>query len=171
MVKQTDKPTPKKTTPAAKGSGMRRAQFPSKPATTPSTPAVDEDRIYALVRAVVEADGLQLDPEWVLAADAAERRGFVTRIRLQLFSTELGKAFVKEQSEPERSTELTMVKCTEHTRYQLKALAKEQGIGMRDALAAIIDVMYERRDELTRAARAAGREYAWDAIELAIRKK
>jgi hypothetical protein len=147
----------------------------SAPSKLPGKPKVqiDENRMYVLVRAVVEAGNLQLDPEWVLEADAAERKGLLTRIRLQLFPTELGRGYVNEISEPEKTrdrAERTMIRCTRHTRYLLKVIAREQGVLEFDALGLILEAFYNARAELTRAAHAAGREYPWEALDLRQKK-
>jgi hypothetical protein len=159
MVKQTHDKATKKT---AKSSGAR-PRAPIAPLTAKASKE-DDDRIYVLVRAVVEAGGLPIDPQWVMTADAAERRGFLTRLRLQLFPTKLGEQLVKERAPEPTSNERTMVKTTETTRFQLKSIAKEQGVTMFDTLVEIIKAVYENRDELTRQARAAGAQYPWEAL-------
>lgn len=123
-----------------------------------------EQKLIALVTAVSNNDGMTFPPEWLTVADAAKRRGLLNETNLRLFLTDTGRQWLAIADAPAGPRVYTMTKIDPHTRLALKDLARETGMPMQEAITHIVDAVHANRDALTRAARAQGLTYPWEAI-------
>jgi hypothetical protein len=162
-------------TASASESGEResagfRAALPVPSSLTPATPQAVQDeeldqRIFALVTAVSENDGMGLPPEWLIVADAAKRRGYLNEHNLRLYLADLGRQWLALRSAPANGPKTyTMTKIDPQTRMALKDISRESRLPMQEAITHIVDAVHANRDALTRLARKHGRTYPWEAI-------
>lgn len=185
MSPSTKKKTTTRTTHtrAESDSGMRSkfSDLPPLDGLANTKKAIDpelEEHIFALVTAVGENEGMTYPPAWTPIADAAKRLGYLRESNLQLFLKDHGRQWLTARAQP-RSGELggsgtvvyTMTKIDPKSRLRLKDLAHDTGVPMQEALGMIISAIHENRDELTRAARAAGEEHPWEAISALLRAR
>lgn len=114
-----------------------------------SDAAADELRLRTLVSAVADSEGELVSPEWVMVADLAERRGYVTRQRLRLYLTELGRQYLGESVERDTDAHATtMIRVTKRARLHLKELAKRAGAPMLEVASVILEAMHAKRDRV-----------------------
>jgi hypothetical protein len=160
-------------------SGMRAARRVSSPppAIGPTGPALALDpdlsaRMYALVLRVEEAseEGLSLppDPQWILAADAAKRAGYLHEAGFRLYLTKHGEQWLESRSKP-AAKDYTYTKIREAARLQLKDVARGAGVPMQEAIGEIIEAIHQNQDALTRIARKNGAEHAWEALRFLVK--
>lgn len=162
---QRPAPTPPDRADESSASGLRRK------ATGPTGPALAlepelEARMYALVLRVEEnTGGLTLPPEaqWILAADAAKRAGYLQEKAFKLFLTKHGEQWLASRSQP-AAKEYTYTKIREGSRLVLKDIAQSTGMPMQEAVGEIIEAIRSNQDGLTRVARKNGLQYPWEAI-------
>jgi hypothetical protein len=166
------RPRPKSNTFRTNESGEResagfRAALPALQSAPPPKQAPDAaEQVFDLVLAVQEAgDGFAYPPEWAKIAHAAKAEGLLTERGLRLYLSEMGKQWLTQRAAPpDTGKEYTQTKVTPQTRYALKTIAREAGVPMQEVIGHIIDTVFENRDSLTRAARAQGLTYPWEAI-------
>jgi hypothetical protein len=121
------------------------------------------------VTAVSNQDGLELRPDWVVAADAAKRRGYLDEHSLRLYLKKHGEQWLDSfRAKPDRERR-TMQKLSPAANLRLKDLAKATGVPMNEVLGYLIDAVDENRDALTRVARKNGAEHPWEAIRFLVK--
>jgi len=141
----------------------------SQPAARASDPEL-EQRLFMIVTAVAEEEGLTYPPEWAAVVDAAKRRGFVHEKGLHLYLASGGRQWLASRASPSGGRAWEMTKISLHHRLLLKALARETGVNMQTAIGDVISAVYENRDALTRVARRVGAEHPWEAIGVLVRE-
>ncbi len=153
------------------GSGTR----PARRAGRPEGPALALDpeldgRMYALVMRVADEGEITLppDPQWILAADAAKRAGYLVEKGFRLSITKHGEQWLESRAKP-AGKEFTYTKIREHSRLQLKDLARDTGVPMQDTIGELIGAFHAHRDELTRIARKHGAEHPWEALRFLVK--
>lgn len=150
----------------------RRLPVPDEPPIAGAEPKADaelERKVFKLVTAVAENDGMVYTPEWANVADAAKRRGYLEEHALRLYIRKHGEQWLESfRAKPDRGR-LTMQKLSPAANLRLKDLAKATGVPMREVLGHLIDAIDERRDALTRVARKHGAEHPWEAIRFLVK--
>lgn len=129
-----------------------------------------ETRVFALVTRVADNDGLVLPPEpqWVLAADAAKRLGYLSEKSFRLHLTNHGEQWLSSRAQSSEK-EWTYTKIRPRERLLLKAIGRETGVDMQEALCLIVQAVYENRDGLMKAARKHGADHPWEALRYLVR--
>jgi hypothetical protein len=127
-----------------------------------------EGRVYALVRRVADDDGMTLPPEWLVEADHAKRRGYLNENNLRLFITLHGRQWIASKDSTAQRRGHTMQKLSPGANLQLKDLAHDTGVPMKELVGHLIGVVHENRDRLTRYARKHGADHPWEAIPIMI---
>lgn len=157
-------------------SGFRAARKHPAPSEPPiagaelKTDAELEHKVFTLVTAVSENDGMVYTPEWALVADAAKRRGYLEEHGLKLFLKKHGAQWLEARAKPRNAPDtLTMTKLTPHAKLQLKDIAHDTGVPMQLAIGDIIAAIHDRRDALTKLARKHGAEHPWEAIRFLVK--
>lgn len=157
-------------------SGFRAARKlpgPDEPPLTKPDLKLDAElelKIFTLVTAVSESDGLVYTPEWATVADAAKRRGYLEEHGLRLYMRKHGEQWLASRAQPRAAADTyTMTKCSPHAKLQLKDLAHDTGVPMQDAIGDIISAIHDRRDVLTRIARKHGASHPWEAIRFLVK--
>jgi hypothetical protein len=159
----------------ASSSGFRaaaRLPAPDEPPLVGAQPKADaelERRVFTLVTAVSQDDGMVYTPEWAAVADVAKRRGYLEEHALRLYVRKHGEQWLESFRAKPTSARLTMQKLSPASNLRLKDLARATGVPMREVLGHLIDAIDERRDELTRVARKHGAEYPWEAIRFLVK--
>ncbi len=164
---------------ANKTSGTRRKQpLELPPLDAPRAAQTDpelETRLFKLVTAVQQREGMEYPPAWLDVVHAAKVRGYVEERGLKLYLRKHGEQFLSDRGGEETArggrAAASMTPMYKHTRLLLKDLAREQGVSMLDALTDIIAVIHENRDALTRAAQRAGADHPWEAVRTLLRGK
>lgn len=164
------------------GSGSRRkssqpttraAELPplgAEPAATKHDPEL-EQRLFMLVTAVAEDEGMIYPPAWAPVVDAAKRRRWLAEKGLHLHLTTHGRQWLATRAAPTNGRAYEMTKITLHHRLLLKDLARDTNTPMQEVIGAVVTAIHENRDELTRAARRAGLEHPWEAVGVLVRGK
>lgn len=160
----------------ASSSGFRAANrlpLPDEPplagGTAPKADAELERRVFTLVTAVSQNDGMVYTPEWATVVDAAKRRGYVEEHALQLFLRKHGEQWLESfRAKPDRGKR-TMQKLSPQANLRLKDLAHATGVPMNEILGYLIDAIDENREALTRVARKHGAEHPWEAIRFLVK--
>lgn len=151
----------------------RRLPTPDEPPLAGAEPKPDaelDQRVFMLVTAVSENDGMVYTPEWATVADAAKRRGYLEEHGLRLYMRKHGEQWLESRSKPRGAPgAYTMTKCTPLAKLHLKDLAHDTGVPMQDAIGDIIAAIHDRRDALTRLARKHGATHPWEAIRFLVK--
>lgn len=130
-----------------------------------------ETRVFMLVTAVAENDGMTYPPEWAPVVDAAKRRGFVHEKGLRLFLGTGGRQWLASRAAPSGGRQYEMTKIRLVDRLALKALSLETGVNMQEVIGHVIQAVHDNRDELTRYARRHGMDHPWEAIGALVRDR
>lgn len=136
---------------------------------SPKAEAELERRIFTLVTAVSENDGMVYTPEWATVVDAAKRKGYVEEHALRLFLRKHGQQWLDSFRAKSDRGKRTMQKLSPQANLRLKDLAHATGVPMNEVLGYLIDAIEEHRDALTRIARKNGAEHPWEAIRFLVR--
>jgi hypothetical protein len=129
-----------------------------------------EEKIFTLVTAVAQTDGMTYPPEWAAVAHVAKARGYLNELGLALHLAELGKQWLAQRAAAP-SSGYTMTKIDPRARLALKELGRDTGVTMQEALGEIVEAVHANRDALTRIARAHGLTNPWEAIGKLARGK
>ncbi len=162
-----DDAAPESAPPAWRGRAARSAA----PAPDESSDPMLDENVFALVTAVAASDGMLYGPKWAEVAHEAKRRGYLNENSLRLFITNHGRQYLSVRAQPRGTGGHTMVKLDPAARLQLRDLRHDTGVLMQEAIGHILSTVHEHRDELTRVARSAGRDYPWEAIEVMLRER
>jgi hypothetical protein len=156
------------------GSSTRRKS--SQPALPPlaAPPAAKHDpeletRLFMIVTAVSENEGMTYPPEWAGVVDAAKRRQWLAEKGLHLHLTTHGRQWLATRAGPSKGRSYEMTKIRLHDRLKLKDLSRDTSTPMQEVIGHVIGAIHEHRDELTRVARSAGEEHPWEGVRALIR--
>jgi hypothetical protein len=153
------------------GSGTRRrSSQPKLPAPAAAHDPELETRLFMLVTAVAQDEGMSYDPTWAAVVHAAKLRGYVREKSLRLYLASGGRQWLASRAASHGGREFEMTKIRLNDRLKLKALALETGVSMQETIGHVIGAIHEHRDELTRIARRAGMEHPWEAVGELVRQ-
>jgi hypothetical protein len=158
--------------PSGSGTRRRSSQPALPPLDPPKAAAHDpelETRLFMIVTAVSQNEGMSYPPEWAAVVDAAKRRGWLAERALSLHLTTHGRQWLATRAAPTDRRAYEMTKITLHARLQLKDLAHDTGTPMQEVIGHVIGAIHEHRDELTRAARRHGLDHPWEGVGALVR--
>lgn len=146
--------------------GFRAALPALTVATSPTLDPALEDRVFDLLTAVQQNDGMSYPPEWAVVAHAAKAQGWLNEKGLCLYLTEHGTQRLANRGGVSviGDKKYTMTKIDPLTRLALKDIARESKVPMQEAIGYIVQALHAHRDALTRVARANGDTYPWEAL-------